>query len=388
MSNSQSGYYFLQVPGPTVVPEQVMTAMAMPLMDHRGPVFADLAAKAAQNLKPIFKTKQPVMVIPSSGTGAWQAGITNCLSAGDKVLIPEVGMFSTLWCNLSRNLGLEVIEIAGDWRSGINAQQVEDALKADTAGEIKAVFATHNETSTGVTSDIAGVRAAIDAAGHDALLFVDTVSSMAAMNYDHDGWGVDVTISGSQKGLMLPPGLAFCAASEKAMAAKKTADLKPGYFEWTPLISAAENGLYPFTPPVTLIYGLKEATEMLLEEGLDAVFARHAKLAKATRAAVAAWGLETQCQVESQHSAAVTAVRVPEGINADEMRAAIFKQFNISLAAGLGKIQGEVFRIGHLGYQNPLTLIGALGGVEMGMDAFGIKFNKGGVNAAMEVLSK
>lgn len=388
MSNSQIGYYFLQVPGPTVVPERVMSAMDMPLLDHRGPVFAALAAKAAQNLKPIFKTTQPVMVLAASGTGAWHASITNCLSHGDKVLIPEVGMFSTLWSNVSKSLGLEVISIDGDWRSGIDAQKVEDALKADTNGEIKAVFATHNETSTGVTSDIKSVRAAMNNAGHDALLFVDTVSSLAAMNYEHDGWGVDVTISGSQKGLMLPPGLAFCAVSEKALEAKKTSGLSAGYFEWTPLLTAAENGLYPYTPPVTLFYGLKAATEMLLEEGLDNVFARHAKLAEATRAAVSHWGLENQCQNESEFSAAVTAIRVPEGVNADEMRAAIFKQFNLSLGAGLGQLQGKVFRIGHLGYQNPLTLMGAISGVEMGMDAYGVKFNKGGVNAAMEILSK
>jgi alanine-glyoxylate transaminase/serine-glyoxylate transaminase/serine-pyruvate transaminase len=388
VSNSQAGYYFLQVPGPTVVPDEVVAAMSQPMMDHRGPVFAKLAVEAAQNLKPIFKTKQPVMVIPASGTGAWHASIANCLSKGDKVLIPEVGMFSTLWGKVSRELGLEVIEIAGDWRSGIDAQKVEDALRADSAGEIKAVFATHNETSTGVTSDIAAVRAALNAANHDALLFVDTVSSLVAMDYDHDGWGVDIAICGSQKGLMLPPGLAFAAVSEKALEAKKSSDLNPGYFEFDPLISATETGLYPYTPPVSLIYGLKKATEMILDEGLDAIYARHAKLGDATRACVNVWGLETQCQVEGQHSNAVTAVRVPEGINADEMRAFIFDKYNLSLAAGLGKIAGEVFRIGHLGYQNPLTLMGALSGVEMGMEAFGIKFNKGGVNAAMDILSK
>lgn len=388
MSNSQSGYYFLQVPGPTVVPEEVMSAMSQPLMDHRGPVFAELAVKAAQNLKPIFKTKHPVIVIPASGTGAWHASIANCLSHGDKVLIPEVGMFSTLWAKTSRELGLEVIEIPGDWRSGIDVQKVEDALRADTNGEIKAVFATHNETSTGVTSDIGGVRAALNATGHDALLCVDTVSSLVAMEYDHDGWAVDVAICGSQKGLMLPPGLAFAAVSEKAIEAMKTSDLNPGYFDFAPLISATETGLFPYTPPVTLIYGLKKATEMILDEGLDAIIARHAKLAEATRAAVTIWGLETQCQVEGEHSNAVTAVRVPEGVNADELRAFIFDKYNLSLAAGLGKIAGQVFRIGHLGYQNPLTLMGALSGVEMGMEAFGIQFNKGGVNAAMEVLAK
>lgn len=387
MSDRQIGYYFLQVPGPTVVPERVMAAMGMPLLDHRGPEFAALAAEAAQNLKPIFKTKQPVIVIPASGTGAWHAAISNCLSAGDKVIIPEVGMFSTLWCKIARELGLEVIEIEGDWRSGIEPEKIEALLKADKGQEIKAVFATHNETSTAVTSDIQGVRAAIDQAGHDALLFVDTISSLAASPYDHDGWGVDVTICGSQKGFMLPPGLAFAAISEKALEAAKTSKMASGYFHWAPLIEAAETGLYPYTPPVSLFYGLKTATEMLLEEGIDHVIARHLKLAKACRAAVAHWGLETQCQVEGQHSNAVTAVRVPVGVNADELRAAIFDRFHLSLATGLGKIQGQVFRIGHLGFQNPLTLMGALSGVEMGMDGFGISFQKGGVNAAMDELS-
>jgi len=386
MSSDQMGYYFLQVPGPTVVPERVMGAMDQPLLDHRGPKFAALAAKAAQNLKPIFKSSDPVIVIPASGTGAWHAAITNSLSAGDKVLVPEVGMFSTLWCKVARGLGLEVIEIEGDWRHGIQPQQVEDALKADTAGEIKAVFATHNETSTGVTSDVAGVRKAIDGANHNALLFVDTISSMAASAYDHDGWKVDVTISGSQKGLMLPPGLAFAAISDKARESAKSSDLTPGYFDWDPLIDATETGLYPYTPPVTLFYGLKEATDMLLEEGIDSVVTRHANLSKACRAAVAHWGLETQCQVESEHSHAVTAIRVPDGVNADELRELIFKDFNMSLGTGLGKVQGKVFRIGHLGYQNPLTLFGAIAGVELGMQRFGLSINKGGVNAAMDAL--
>ncbi len=388
MTSNQMGYYFLQVPGPTVVPEQVMAAMGMPLLDHRGPKFAQLAAQAAQNLKPIFKTKQPVIIIPASGTGAWHAAINNCLSKGDKVLIPEVGMFSTLWCKIARDLGLEVIEIPGDWRSGIDTDKVEEALNADTNGEIKAVFATHNETSTGVTSDIPGVRAAIDNAKHGALLFVDTISSLAAMNYDHDGWGVDLTICGSQKGFMLPPGLAFLAIGEKALEAAKSSNLIAGYFNWDPLIDATDTGLYPYTPPVSLFYGLKKSTEMLLEEGLDNVIARHAKLAKACRASVTHWGLETQCQVESQHSNAVTTIRVPDGVNADELRAAILKDFNLSLGAGLGKLQGKVFRIGHLGYQNPLTLMGAIAGVEMGMYSFGVSFNKGGTGAAMDILSK
>lgn len=388
MGNTQIGYHFLQVPGPTVVPEQVMAAMNMPLLDHRGPKFAALAAETTQNLKPIFKTTQPVIVIPSSGTGAWQTAITNCLSKGDKVLIPEVGMFSTLWCNISRSLGLDVIEIENDWRQGIDSSKIEELLKADTAGEIKAVFAVHNETSTGVTSDIQAVRAAMDSASHDALLFVDTISSLGAAHYDHDGWGVDITICGSQKGFMLPPGLAFAAISEKAFAAAETSDLPTGYFNWTPLIAAAENGLYPYTPPVTLFFGLKEVTQMMLDEGMDNIVARHAKLAKACRAAVNHWGLENQCVDDTQYSNAVTSIRLPDGVNADEFRMAALDKFNISLAAGLGKVQGVVFRIGHLGYQNPLTLMGALSGVEMSLDSFGVPFKKGGVNAAMEILAK
>lgn len=363
-----------------------MAAMGMPLLDHRGQKFATLAAEAAENLKPIFKTSQPVIIIPASGTGAWHAAIGNCLSKGDKVLIPEVGMFSTLWCKIAREMGLEVIEIAGDWRRGIDPNEVEKALSADK--EIRAVFATHNETATGVTSDVKAVRAAIDNAKSDALLFVDTISSLAASEFDHDGWGVDVTISGSQKGLMLPPGLAFVVLSEKGHAAMETSDLNAGYFNFPPLIEASKTGFYPYTPAVTLFYGLHESTKMLNEEGMDSVVARHARLAKACRAAVNVWGLEIQCQDESQYSNAVTAVRMPEGFNADEFRACVLKHYNMSLAAGLGKVAGIVFRIGHLGYQNPLTLMGALAGVEMGLERFNVPHNKGGVAAAMEVLSK
>lgn len=385
MTAGQMGYYFLQVPGPTVVPERVMAAMDMPLLDHRGAKFARLAVEASQQMQPIFKTKQPVITIPASGTGAWHAAISNCLSRGDKVLIPEVGMFSTLWCKIAREMGLEVIEIAGDWRRGIDIGEVESALKADAS--IKAVFATHNETSTGVTSDIKAVRAAIDNANHDAMLFVDTISSLAASPFDHDGWGVDVTICGSQKGLMLPPGLAFAVLSEKARAAMEVNDLVPGYFNLTPLISAVETGLYPYTPPVTLFYGLHESTKMLNEEGVDNVVARHARLARACRAAVRHWGLEIQCLDESQHSNAVTAVRMPEGMSADAFRAVALEKFNLSLAAGLGKVADVVFRIGHLGYQNPLTLMGALAGVEMTLEMFKVPHEKGGVTAAMAELT-
>ncbi len=386
MPTSAPGRYFLQVPGPTIIPDRVAGAMSMPALDHRGPVFADMAARISEDLKSIFRTSRPVMIFPSSGTGAWQAAIVNTLCAGDKVLIAETGHFSFLWKNIASDLGLEVIEIAGDWRSGIDAAAIEARLKSDAAGKIKAVLAVHNETSTGVTSDIRAVRKAIDDAGHDALLFVDTISSLCAMDYAHDAWGVDVTICGSQKGFMLPPGLSFTVASEKAMRRAETSTMPKGYFGWQPMIEAAGNGLYPYTPPVTLFYGLRESVAMLLEEGLDNVFARHALLAKATRAAVAAWGFENQCVNPAQYSNAVTAIRFPDGYNADEYRALVFDKYDMSLAAGLGKIAGKVFRIGHLGYMNSLTLAGALSGVEMGFAAAGIPYKKGGVLAAMEVL--
>ena len=388
MPTAPTGRYFLQVPGPTVVPDRVLKAMAMPLLDHRGPTFSSFAAQISQDLKKLFHTDQPVMIFPSSGTGAWQAAFSNTMSAGDVVLLPEVGMFSTLWGKNARAMGLEVIEIPGDWRSGIDAGKVEEALKADTEGRIKAVLATHNETSTGVTSDIPAIRAAIDAASHDAMLFVDTISSLAATDYRHDVWGVDVTICGSQKGFMLPPGISFTVASSKALGAVESATLPKGYFDWAPAIEAAGNGLYPYTPPVSMFYGLREAVDMILEEGLDNVFARHARLASATRAAVKVWGFENQSINEVEHSNAVTAIRLPEGVDADAFRGLVLKHFDMSLAAGLGKIAGQVFRIGHLGYQNDLTLMGALSGVEMGLGLAGIPHQKGGVNAAMDVLAK
>ncbi|MCP4934865.1 MAG: aminotransferase class V-fold PLP-dependent enzyme [bacterium] len=388
MPTPATGRYFLQVPGPTVVPDRVLKAMSMPLLDHRGPTFSSFAAGISQDLKKLFRTASEVMIFPSSGTGAWQAAFSNTMSPGDTVLIPQVGMFSVLWTKNAHAMGLKVIEIPGDWRSGIVASKVMQALKDDTDGCIKAVLATHNETSTGVTSDIPAVRAAIDEAGHDAMLFVDTISSLAATDYRHDVWGVDVTICGSQKGFMLPPGLSFSVASPKALAARDSATLPRGYFDWAPAIEAAGNGLYPYTPPVTLFYGLREAVDMLFEEGLENVFDRHARLAKATRAAVSAWGLENQSINESEHSNAVTAIRMPDGVDADAFRSLVLEKFDMSLAAGLGKIAGQVFRIGHLGYQNDLTLMGALAGVEMGLGLAGIAHEKGGVDAAMQVFSE
>lgn len=387
MPTTAPGRYFLQVPGPTIIPDRVAKAMAMPALDHRGPQFAALAAGISEDLKQIFKTKQPVMTFPASGTGAWQAALCNTLSPEDVVLIPETGQFSFLWKNIACDLGLKVREIQGDWRSGIDPSAIEEALRNDTSHEIKAVLAVHNETATGVTSDIRAIRRAMDAAGHPALLFVDTISSLCATEYAHDDWGVDVTICGSQKGLMLPPGLSFNVASAKAIEASLASSLPKGYFKWEPMIAAAGNGLYPYTPPVTLFYGLREAVDMLLDEGLNNVFARHAKLAAATRAAVSAWGLEVQCADPEFYSNAVTAVRLPEGHDADAFRAQVLQKFDMSLAAGLGKIAGTVFRIGHLGYMNSLTLAGALAGVEMGLQTAAIPHQKGGVLAAMGVLN-
>ena len=387
MPTSPPGRYFLQVPGPTVVPDRALAAMSMPLLDHRGPAFAKKAAGISADMKKIFKTQQPVLIYPSSGTGAWQAAAANTLSPGDGVLVPETGMFSTLWVKNAKSLGLDVIEIPGDWRTGIDADAIEVRLREDRAGHIKAVFATHNETSTGVTSDIVAVRKAIDAAAHDALLFVDTISSLCATDYRHDEWGVDIAICGSQKGLMMPPGLSFLAVSEKARKKAESASLPAGYFDWTPMFEAAETGLYPYTPPVSLFYGLRVTIDMILEEGLDNVFARHRRLARATQAAVRSWGLEMQSVRPEEHSAAVTAVRMPDGIDADAFRALVLERFDMSLAAGLGKIAGKVFRIGHLGYQNDLTVLAAISGVEMALGLMEVPHNRGGINAAMAVLA-
>jgi alanine-glyoxylate transaminase / serine-glyoxylate transaminase / serine-pyruvate transaminase len=384
---ARSGRHFLQVPGPTNIPDRILRAIDNPAIDHRGPEFAALAKSAIAGLKRLLRCSGPVMIYPSSGTGAWEAAILNTLSPGDKVLAFETGHFANLWHVMARKHGLEVDFVPGDWRHGADAAELEARLTADRGHAIKAVMVVHNETSTGVTSRIAPLRRAIDAAGHPALFMVDAISSAAAMDFRHDEWGIDVTVLGSQKGLMLPPGLGFNAASAKALAAHKTAKLPRGYFEWQPMIDANDTGLFPFTPPINLVFGLGQALAMLEEEGLDNVFARHDRLAEATRRAVRAWGLEILSAVPQEHSSALTAVMMPEGHNADQVRAMILERYDVSLGAGLGKVAGKLFRIGHLGWFNDLMLVGTLAGVEMGMGAAGVPHRKGGVGAAMDYLS-
>jgi alanine-glyoxylate transaminase / serine-glyoxylate transaminase / serine-pyruvate transaminase len=383
----RSGRHFLQIPGPSPVPDRILRAMDMPVIDHRGPEFGALGARVLEQLKQVFKTEQPVIVFPSSGTGAWEAALVNVLSPGDKVLMYETGQFASLWCELANRLDLQAEFLPGSWRHGVVAGEIEARLRADTAHEIKAVCCVHNETSTGVTSSIAPVRAAIDAAGHPALLMVDTISGLASADYRHDEWGVDVTISGSQKGLMLPPGLGFNCLSQKALQAHEHSKFRKSYWDWSSMLGNNANGFFPYTPATNLLYGLEEALKILLDdEGLENVFARHLRHARATRAAVAHWGLETLCEVEAEHSPVLTAVLMPEGHDADKVRNIILDKFDMSLGTGLGKVKGRIFRIGHLGDINDLTLIGALGGVEMGLQLAGVPINAGGCQAAMEIL--
>ncbi len=383
-----AGRHFLQIPGPTNVPDRVLRAIDRPTIDHRGPDFARLGREVLEGLQWVFRTRQPVIVYPASGTGAWEAALVNTLSPGDRVLAFETGHFATLWRDVARRLGLEVDFVAGDWRRGVDPAEVEARLSADKGGAIKAVTVVHNETSTGVASRIAAIRAAIDRAGHPALLMVDTISSLGSMEYRHDDWGADVTVGGSQKGLMLPPGLAFNAVSEKALKAADSARLPRSYWDWRPMLAANANGFFPYTPATNLLFGLREALAMLREEGLEAVFARHARHAEATRRAVAAWGLEVQCRVPEEHSAALTAVRLPDGHDADALRALVLERFDMSLGNGLGRLAGRVFRIGHLGAFNDLMLVGTLGGVEMGLRLAGVPHRGGGVAAAMGCLAE
>ena len=381
-----TGRHFLQIPGPTNVPDRVLRAMDMPTIDHRGPDFAQLGLDVLAGCKAVFRTKNPVVIYPSSGTGAWEAAIVNALSPGDKVLMTETGHFATLWKNLAEKFKLEVDFLAGDWRRGAQPAEIEAHLLADRERRIKAVMVVHNETSTGVTSRIHEVRKAIDRAKHPALLLVDTISSLGSIEYEHDAWGVDVTVSCSQKGLMLPPGLGFNAISEKALLAAKANQTSRSYWDWHEIIQQNKSGSWPYTPATNLLYGLKEAIKMLMEEGLDNVFARHLKLAAATRAAVRAWNLEILCQDPKEHSPILTAVVMPTGHDADHLRDVALKNYDMSLGAGLSKVKGKVFRIGHLGHFNELMLMGTLSGVEMALDVAKVPHKAGGVLAAMEVL--
>jgi alanine-glyoxylate transaminase/serine-glyoxylate transaminase/serine-pyruvate transaminase len=386
---ARTGRHFLQIPGPTNVPERVLQAIAFATIDHRGPEFAELGREVIAGMKRVFQTRETVVVYPSSGTGAWEAALSNTLSPGDRVLMFETGHFATLWRQMAGRLGLEIEFVPGDWRHGVDPAQVEERLAADRERRVKAICVVHNETSTGVTSRVPEIRAAIDRAGHPALFMVDTISSLASIDYRHDEWGVDVTVGGSQKGLMLPPGLGFNAVSQKALAAAKTARLPRSYWDWQAMRDSAETGFFPYTPATNLLYGLREALQMLLEEeGLSAVFRRHARHGEATRRAVAAWGLETLCLDAREHSNSLTAVVVPDGHDADRLRQIILDAFDMSLGTGLGKMKGRIFRIGHLGNFNDLMLCGTLSGVEMGLHRAGVPHRPDGVAAALDYLGK
>jgi alanine-glyoxylate transaminase/serine-glyoxylate transaminase/serine-pyruvate transaminase len=382
-----TGRHFLQIPGPTNVPERVLQAIAMPTIDHRGPEFADLGKQVVAGLRRVFQTEGMVVIYPSSGTGAWEAALVNTLSPGDRVLMFETGHFASLWHQMASRLGLDIEFVPGDWRRGVDPAQLGERLAADREHRLKAVCVVHNETSTGVVSRIPEIRAAIDAARHPALLMVDTISSLASIDYRHDEWRVDVTVAGSQKGLMLPPGLGFNAVSKKALAAAKTAKLTRSYWDWQGMAETGRTGFFPYTPATNLLYGLREALTMLLdEEGLPAVFRRHSRHAEATRRAVNGWGLEVLCADPREYSSSLTAVMVPDGQDADRVREIILDGFDMSLGTGLGKLKGKIFRIGHLGHFNDLMLCGTLCGVEMGLNRAGIPHRPGGVAAALEFL--
>jgi alanine-glyoxylate transaminase/serine-glyoxylate transaminase/serine-pyruvate transaminase len=384
---AKSGRHFLQIPGPTNVPDRVLRAMAQPTIDHRGQEFARLGKEVLEGLRPLFKTARPVVVYPGSGTGAWEAALVNTLSPGDRVLMFETGQFATLWKDVALRFGLAVDFVAGDWRTGVDPAVVEAKLAEDRGHTIKAVAVVHNETSTGVASRLPEIRRAIDAARHPALLLVDTVSSLGCIDYRHDEWGVDVCVSASQKGLMLPPGLSFNVASEKAMTASRTARLPRSYWDWQQMLRDNAGGFFTYTPSTNLLYGLREALAMLREEGLEAVFARHARHAEATRAAVKGWGLELVATDPREYSACVTAVAMPAGHDADAFRKLVLDRFDLSLGTGLGKLKGRIFRIGHIGDFNDLMLAGTLAGVEMGLALAGVPFRRGGVAAALERLA-
>ncbi len=385
--SSKSGRHFLQIPGPTNVPDRVLRALSRPTIDHRGPEFARLAREVIEGLQQILKTRGAVVIFPSSGTGAWEAALVNTLSPGDRILMFETGHFATLWKNMAVRLGLQVDFVPGDWRHGVDPEVVEAKLAEDKGHAIRAVAMVHNETSTGVTSRVAEVRRRMNRVGHPALLMVDTISSLASIDYRHDAWGVDVTVSCSQKGLMLPPGLGINAVSEKALAASKTARMPRSYWDWEPMIKENASGFFPYTPATNLLFGLREAIHMLQEEGLESVFARHDRHAEATRRAVQAWGLEIVCKDPAEYSSSLTAVLMPEGHDADQLRKVILDRFDLSLGTGLGKLKGKVFRIGHLGDFNDLMLAGTLAGIEMGLALANVPFEKGGVQAALDFLA-
>jgi alanine-glyoxylate transaminase/serine-glyoxylate transaminase/serine-pyruvate transaminase len=382
----QSGRHFLQIPGPTNVPDRVLRAMAAPTIDHRGPEFAELAREVLAGVGLLCGTSRPVALYPSSGTGAWEAALVNTLSPGDRVLAFDIGQFAALWARMAANLGLDVDVVPGDWRRGVRPEQVFEKLAADSGHRIKAVLIVQNETSTGAASAIAPIRAAMDSAGHPALLLVDTISSLGSVDYRHDEWGVDVTIWCSQKGMMLPPGLGLNAVSQKALDASRGARLPRSYWDWEPVLAAGQTGVFPYTPPTNLLFGLREALAMFAAEGLPAVFARHARHAEATRRAVRGWGLEIWCAEPSDYSSTLTAVLVPDGHDADRVRQVILDRYNMSLGAGLGRLAGRVFRIGHLGDLGDLSLAGTLCGVEMGLALAGVPIARAGVSAALDYL--
>jgi len=381
-----TGRHFLQIPGPTNIPDRILRAMDRPIIDHRGPEFAELTMEVLAALRTVFQTSGPVVIFPGSGTGAWEAAIVNTLSPGDRILAFESGQFSTLWKNLAERMGVQVEFVPGNWRRGVDPEDVEARLKADKGHAFRAVMVVHNETSTGVRSRLPEIRRAMNRANHPALLMVDTISSLASSDYRHDEWEVDVTVGGSQKGLMLPPGLSFNAISEKARRAYKTAKLPRAYWDWEEMLKQNAAGFFPYTPATTLLYGLREALIMLHEEGLPSVFARHRRLAEATQAAVRAWGLEIVCERPDEYSDTVTAVFMPPGHDADQFRKLILEKFDMSLGTGLAKFQGKVFRIGHLGSFNELMLAGTLAGVEMGLGLAGVPYIKGGLMAALDSL--
>ena len=386
MQHLQNGRHFLQIPGPTNVPERILRAIEHPTIDHRGPEFKGLCFEVLEGIKEIFQTRQPVIIFPASGTGAWEAALVNTHSPGDRVLMYDTGHFASTWHKLAMKLGLDAQLLPGSWREGAKPDEIEQALAEDKDRSIKSVCVVHNDTATGITSDLAAIRSAIDKSGHNALFCVDTISSLGSIDYQHDDWGVDVTVGGSQKGLMLPPGLSFTAVSKKALEASEGANLPRSYWDWQDMLNANKEGVFPYTPATNLLYGLREAIRMLLEEGLDQVFSRHRRLADAARAAVKAWGLELNALNPGEYSNSLTAVLLPQGHDADELRRVVLENFNVSLGNGLGKLSGKLFRIGHLGDFNEPMLLGTLGAIEMGLELAQIPHRPEGVRAAMNSL--